>query len=198
MGNQFAIVLDLPWYPTFLPGFEINLVFTLGFAVAMGMLIAPYLQMRRWAAVVWLICLLAPLAYTLTATASGGLTGCDITGLPWDSRSALFAPNTRMNVVMMIPAGAALLLLPRGAFRLAGLGISLALPIAIEFTQMAPFLRRGCQFADVVTNQAGVLIGWCLAAGLVTAWQSWRVAEGRCQTNNTMSMTTAGAVNRPE
>lgn len=187
MGNQFGMLLDLPWYPTFLPGFGINLVFTLGLAVVIGLLIAPHLQMRRWAAAAWLICLLAPLAYTLTATASGGLTGCDITGLPWDSRSALFAPNTRMNVVMMIPAGAALLLLPRGAFRLAGLGISLALPIAIEFTQMAPFLRRGCQFADVVTNQAGVVTGWCLAAGLVTLWQSWRAAqrtslENRCTT----------------
>ena len=75
--------------------------------------------------------------------------------------------STVLNVVMLLPAGAALRLVT--ARRGAALGLALALPAAIEGSQATggfglwPCAWRTVDATDVVTNAAGVLAGFALA-----------------------------------
>lgn len=152
----------------FLP--NVTVTFAIGFVI--GYWVAPRVGLRSRAfGSLWLLSLLVPLAYTLSATRSGGLPGCELGLLPWESRAALFSRETRSNVVMLIPAGSAVLLFPSGSRRLAALGAALALPMAIEVTQMVVRpLGRACQGADLFNNVAGVVLGFWLAAGLWVLW----------------------------
>ena len=168
LWDQFSVPL--------LPGGLVSFLPNLAITVAMGMVIgawaAPRLGLtRRATGALWLTCLLVPLAYTLSATQGGGLAGCEMGLAPWESRTAFFSAETRANVVMLIPAGAAALLFPSGPRRLAALGAALALPAAIEVTQMVVRpLGRACQGADVFNNTLGVLLGFWLAAGVWVLW----------------------------
>ena len=128
----------------------------------------------------WFVCLLAPMAFTLTAADGPGVVGCELGALAWESREALVSSETVANVLLLVPAGAAAVLFPSGARRLAALGTALALPFLIEFAQMvARPLGRACQVSDLVNNTAGVLLGFCLAAGIWTLWVSLRAVVRR-------------------
>jgi hypothetical protein len=72
------------------------------------------------------------------------------------------------NIVMFIPLGFAVALVPRSRRKTAVLVAAVALPFAIEATQLLVTpLGRACQSADVVDNLTGLLLG--LAAGAVVA-----------------------------
>jgi hypothetical protein len=82
----------------------------------------------------------------------------------------LFPSETPGNVLMFIPLGAAIGWLPPSRGKLALLALAIALPFAVETTQMLlPVLDRACESADVVDNLLGLAIGLVLgsAAGLV-------------------------------
>ena len=168
--------ISVPLLPSSLVNFLPNLAITLALGMLIGAWAAPRLGLsRRATGALWLACVLVPLAYTLSATRSGGLGGCEVGLAPWESRSALLAHETRANVVMLMPAGAAALLFPSGPRRLAALGAALALPAAIEVTQMVVRpLGRACQGADVFNNTLGVLLGFWLAAGVWVLWVAWQ------------------------
>ena len=174
---QLQQLLSLPIVPGGMPGFWANLVATLVIGTVIGAVLAPRLGLRhRTLGALWLVCLLAPLVYTLSATRSTGTLDCEW-GQPIGAlRGALLVPGeTRSNIVLTMPAGAAALLFPSGHRRLAALGAALCLPVAIEITQMlAVGLGRGCQVSDMVNNILGVLLGFWLAAGVWTLWVAWR------------------------
>ena len=170
LWNQFSV----PLLPNGLGNFLPNLAVTVTIGIVMGAWLSFRLGLpRRATGALWLTCMLLPLAYTLSAARGVGVTGCEIGLAPWESITALFSRETRSNIIMLIPAGAAALLFPTGARRLAALGAALALPPLIEFTQMvARPLGRACQGADVFNNIVGVMVGFCLAAGVWVIWAS--------------------------
>lgn len=171
---------SVPFVPGGMPGFWPNFMATVVIAALVGAALAPRLGLsNRALGAVWLFCLLAPLAYTLTS-AHVTATGCDVGLLPWESRSALLAPETRANILLTVPAGAAALLFPSGHRRLAALGAALSLPIAIELTQLlVGSLGRACQVSDIINNTIGVLLGFWLAAGVWTLWVALRGSDVR-------------------
>jgi hypothetical protein len=172
--------LSVPLFPTTLVNFLPNLAFTVCVGLLVGAWASPRLGLNHRAkGALWLACLLVPLAYTLSATRYPETLGCQIGLFPWETRAALLSVDTRANIVMLMPAGAAALLFPSGPRRLAALTTALALPVAIEVTQMVVRpLRRACQGADIFNNSLGVLLGFWLAAGLWTLWVAWNGKSG--------------------
>lgn len=170
LWDQFSVPLIADRLVNFVP----NLAITVTVGLAIGAWAAPRLGLQhRASGALWLTCLLLPLAYTLSAARGVGVAGCELGLAPWESRTALFSYETRSNVVMLIPAGAAVLLFPSGPRRLAALGTALALPAAIEVTQMVVRpLGRACQMADVFNNVLGVVLGFFVAAGVWVLWVS--------------------------
>ena len=45
--------------------------------------------------------------------------------------------------------------------------LALAVSPAIEIMQPIPAVHRSCQMGDVINNSLGVLLGFCVASGLV-------------------------------
>jgi hypothetical protein len=119
-------------------------------------------------------------AATLTpqAAAFEGVRGsgsCDMSRLgPADLGGYLEAGETLGNVLLFLPLGIGLGLLPTSRTRAALLALALSLPFVVEGVQMVlPALDRACQGADIVDNLLGLGIG--LAVGASTAWVMGRV-----------------------
>ena len=75
--------------------------------------------------------------------------------------------DSSLNIVLFIPFGLAVGLVPDGPRRVIVEFAALMLPVAIEMVQLwASPLARGCQSADVIDNLTGLAIG--LAAAAVT------------------------------
>ncbi len=108
---------------------------------------------------------LTPLRSALEDGATGGVT-CDFARLGPAPLSSLLALNdTSLNVLLFLPLGAMLALVPPSRARLAAVLAAIALPFAIETMQMlVPLLDRGCQSADVVDNLMGLVVGFGLGA----------------------------------
>ena len=160
----------LPW---FLPGFAISVV--VGYLVrhrAARLLGAS--PLLGWALIVSLgIVASATLTPLHEAAFEGGVqtTGCDFSRVGLASlEDILELGDTFLNILLFIPLGAALGLLPRSR-RKAWLTLGgLALPFVIETTQLiATPLDRACQSADIVDNVSGLLIGLVIGsvAGLL-------------------------------
>jgi len=75
--------------------------------------------------------------------------------------------DTSLNIALFVPLGLAVALLPRSGRSLAILLAAVALPFAIELTQLvlAP-LGRGCQSADVIDNLTGLVVGMSVGLAL--------------------------------
>jgi glycopeptide antibiotics resistance protein len=84
--------------------------------------------------------------------------------------------TTSLNVILFVPLGILIALLPRSratAFAVFGAAV---LPLAIESIQLvATPLGRACQGADVTDNMLGLALG--LAAGWTGAWISRRLSK---------------------
>jgi glycopeptide antibiotics resistance protein len=159
----------LPWLP---PG-------TIVFAI-IGIVVCRRLAraLGTRPAVAWLLVVsvgiivsatLTPLYGTLETTASGP-GACDLSVMGFIPLRELFQVDDRsLNILLFIPLGVALGLLPRSR-RTAFLVLAAVLfPFAIETTQLlAPILGRGCQSIDVIDNLTGLAIG--LAAGATIGW----------------------------
>jgi glycopeptide antibiotics resistance protein len=154
-------------YPWFLPG--VMLAIVVGAIAARPL--ARALSTRP--AVAWLLItsLGIALAATLTPQTLAGATTssgtCDLARIglaPWDELLAV--SDSSLNVLLFVPLGLAIGLLPRSRRRTMVAGAALLLPVAIEATQvLVPALHRICQSADVVDNLLGLAIG--LGAGIV-------------------------------
>lgn len=158
----------LPWL---LPGTVIAIV--IGTILAGP--VARRLGSRRIAAWLLLVSLGVIVAATLTPVdcpcpggADGSLT-CDMSRVGIASLQDLLSGNDiAENILMFLPLGFAIALLPASRARTALLVAALVLPIGIETIQLfAVPLHRACQGWDVADNLTGLAIG--LAAGAVVA-----------------------------
>jgi hypothetical protein len=82
------------------------------------------------------------------------------------------------NVLMFVPIGVAVALMPRSRRTAALAAGALLLPFMIEAVQLqALALDRACESADVVDNLAGLAIG--LAIGVALSGATWVTARSR-------------------
>ncbi len=110
---------------------------------------------------------------TLTPLRGGlelGTTGigtCDLSRIGIAPLQELLRPtDTSLNVLLFIPLGIAVGLVPRSRRRNVLVAVALVSPVAIESAQLVlPVLGRGCQSADVFDNLSGLVLGWLIGAG---------------------------------
>ena len=158
--------LDVPW---FLPGFAISVVV----GIAASGILGRALGVRRalaWAIVISLgIIAAATLTPRWQALEFGALgsSSCDMSRLGPAPLDELLRPTLSLgNILMFIPLGATIGLLPRSRRKASIVIAAIALPFGIETTQLlVPALDRACESADVVDNLTGLAIG--LAGGVV-------------------------------
>ena len=155
----------VPW---FLPGVAISL----GVSLAASGSVSRILGVRRLLA--WLIVVGLGLILSATLTphrdalecgaASPG--HCNVSRIAFASAGEYFAGNEATgNVLMFIPLGIMIAILPRSHSKLIALLAAIALPFAIEATQLlVPVLGRACESGDVIDNLLGLAIGQALGA----------------------------------
>jgi VanZ like family len=92
---------------------------------------------------------------------------CDLSRIGLPALAQLRWPSDVLgNIFMFIPLGSAIALVPRSRRKAAVLAAAVALPFAIEATQLVVVsLGRACESADISDNLTGLVLG--LAAGLV-------------------------------
>jgi glycopeptide antibiotics resistance protein len=155
----------LPW---FIPG-------TLAFVVIGALVCRPIARrLGTHPFVAWLLVVsvaavvfatLAPLQGIFEASATGS-GRCDLSNLSLISFRELRRHDDRMlNVVLFVPLGIAIGLLPRSRAKTLLIAASIASPFVIETTQLlVPALNRGCQGIDVIDNLTGLLAGLAFGA----------------------------------
>lgn len=133
--------------------------------------VADRLGTRRWVALLLLLAMglvvsatLMPTAAALDGAASDGRCIYGRAMLP--SFARLTSMNvTSLNVLLFIPLGLAIALLPRT--RAAGIVLAgaIASPFVIEAVQLSvPALGRNCVLADIVNNLLGLVVGFGLGS----------------------------------
>ena len=169
---QFGEILTIPAIPWIVQGLAVSLVmaFVLGRPIERTFRSGPLLS---WALVVSLgIILSATLTPSREAIDSGaaGLRACDFSRVGLAPVQELIRlSETSLNVLMFLPLGAAIGLVPRSRRKAVLVACAIALPFAIEATQLlVRRLDRVCESADVVDNLTGLAIG--LAGGVVAGW----------------------------
>jgi glycopeptide antibiotics resistance protein len=162
---RIPALANLPW---FLPGFAISVVigYLARHRAARFLGASPILG---WAVVVSLgIVASATLTPLHERAFEGGAqaAGCDFSPVSLASLEDILELGDRfLNILLFIPLGAALALLPRSRRKAWLTAVGLALPVAIETTQLiATPLDRACQSADVVDNISGLLIGFVVGS----------------------------------
>jgi hypothetical protein len=142
---------------------------------------ARWLGARRSVAWVLLMSVGVILAGTMTPLNAADRLGlppagtCDLSRIGLPSLEELRRQGDVIgNILMFVPLGVAIALLPRSPRRAVVLVAAVAFPFAIEATQLVVTpLHRACESADVVDNLSGLVLG--LAAGAVFAWLAARV-----------------------
>jgi glycopeptide antibiotics resistance protein len=160
-------VSPLPWL---LPGSVVSLVVALIGSGPVG----RWLGVRRIVAWAMLLTLGVILSGTLSPLEkefqrSAAPRTCDISRLGPPPLSALLDPTTDVaaNILLFVPLGFAVGLVPASRRKLALVLASLALPVAIESVQLLVTpLNRGCESADVVDNLTGLAIGLVVGTAL--------------------------------
>jgi VanZ family protein len=122
-------------------------------------------------------------AATLTPLRAGldfdttGIGTCDLSRLGVAPlRELLRISDPSLNVLLFIPLGFALGLIPRSRRLVALAVVAVVSPFAIEIAQLVlPILGRGCQSADVFDNLTGLVLGWLIGTGFAVL--SERVAR---------------------
>ena len=159
---------QLPWL---IPGCLVALVVS---TLASGRT-AHWLGCSRPLAWLLLMSLGVILAGTLTPLAAGSALershpgSCDLSRVGPPSLLQLQGPGDALgNILMFVPLGFVIAVLPRSRRKAAVLLCAAALPFVIEVTQLLLLpLGRACESADVVDNLTGLVIG--LAAGAVVS-----------------------------
>jgi glycopeptide antibiotics resistance protein len=169
--------------PLFLPG--------LAAVALLGLVVCRWLAVRlgcsplhAWILVVSLGIVLAATLTPLRAALDQGPTGpkpCDLSRIWFAPLEVYLRPgDIPGNVLMFIPLGLALGLLPASRARVPLILGALLLPVVVETTQLvATVLDRACQSGDVVDNLAGLVAG--LLVGSVAAAIGSAVAAFRAR-----------------
>jgi hypothetical protein len=156
-------------YPGFIPGAVLSLVV----ATVTSRAAARSLRTGRGLAFTVLLGLGLILSATLAPSpdalrdglgggeSDAGRARCDFRRLwPASPRDLLAINETSFNVLLFVPLGAAVALLPRSRRRAAIIVSTAALPFAIEATQLLlPSIGRACQGSDVADNLTGLALG---------------------------------------
>lgn len=164
----------IPW---FWPGLVVSLVI----ALVVARPVARAFGAARWQAIFLFVSLGAIVSATLTPDSSGLSTApwpsCDLSRLGFDTLRAYVTPSeTSLNVLLFVPLGFALAILPASRHRSVALVASFGVTFAVEGLQLLVFpLGRGCQSADLVDNTIGLAIG--LLAGAVIALAAGRATS---------------------
>lgn len=161
-------VTELPWL---IPGCLLALAVSI---LASGS-VARRLGCSRPVAWLLLMSLGVILSGTLTPLAVGGALErshpgtCDLSRVGFPSLLELVSPGDALgNILMFVPLGFAIAVLPRSRGKVAVVVCAVALPFVIEMTQLLVIpLGRACESADVVDNLTGLVIG--LAAGALVS-----------------------------
>ena len=168
----------LPWL---LPGIAVSAVVS----VLVGGVVARALETHRAVATLLVFSLGVIVSATLTPHGGdllldGATSGtCDLSRLSLPNLGAFLGLNdTSLNVLLFVPLGVAIALLPRSPRTVVVAIGALLLPLAIETTQLVvPAISRGCESADVIDNLLGLAVGF--AAGLALAALARRLDRPR-------------------
>jgi hypothetical protein len=165
-------------YPGFLPGIALSLLL----ATALYRHVAHRLGTRE--PIAWLLLMSVGIILSATLTpgadaflSTSGRAMCDVSRIgPAPVVNYVTVGTTSLNVILFVPLGILLALLPpSGVTAFAVIGAAL-LPLTIESIQLvATPLGRACQGADVIDNMLGLALG--LAAGWTGAWISRRLSK---------------------
>jgi glycopeptide antibiotics resistance protein len=94
---------------------------------------------------------------------------CDLSRIGLPSLAELATPNTDVaaNILLFIPLGVSIGLIPGSRRKVAVFVGVLALPVMVESVQLLVTpLHRGCQSADVIDNLTGLAIGLVVGTAL--------------------------------
>ena len=166
-------IAGLPWL---LPGLLLGLVV----ALALGPRIGRTLGTSAAVGVLLVVSIALIVAATLTPQSGALVLGarsdgsCDLTIIPPWLSELLHPTDITLNVLLFVPLGVALGLLPRSSRRTALVAGAVLLPFVIESVQLvAPVLDRACEANDVADNLVG------LAVGLLVGWVATRAGVVR-------------------
>jgi glycopeptide antibiotics resistance protein len=150
-------------YPGFLPGLAVSIVVAFALATRLG----RTLHVSRLIA--WGLVFGVGVIVSATLTPGGGVFrsgaegsgACDLSRLSLASiREVLRFGETGLNVLLFVPLGLAIGLMPRSRAKLGLIMAAAAFPFLIEAMQLiVTVLDRQCQSADVVDNLTGLAIG---------------------------------------
>jgi glycopeptide antibiotics resistance protein len=156
----FALFGSIPWL---LPGLLL--------AFVLGLLSARWVSghLRSHPMVAWLMIVGLGLVFSATLTplrgaienGTVGTGACDLSGLWPLSPSSWFTFGDRpMNILMFLPLGLAIGLIPRSPTKIWLVIVATVMPFALESVQLlVPILGRGCEGIDLVDNLTGLLLG---------------------------------------
>ncbi len=144
--------------------------------------VARWLRVRRPVAWVLLFSTGVILAGTMTPLVAadrpdiGLVRSCDLSRIGLAPLDRLRWPTDELgNILLFIPLGFTIALVPRSRRKAVVLAAAAALPFVIEGTQfLVTPLHRACQSGDVIDNLTGLLVG--LVAGALAAWVAARRA----------------------
>jgi hypothetical protein len=161
-GISFRLPSVLTFIPWLVPGIVLSALGATALAPAVGRwLRAPTLQ-------AWLLLLGVGIVASATLTPIPGdgtpFAFCDTRRLgPPPLTDLLRVSTASLNVLLFIPLGLAVGLLPRSERSTMVAGATLALPFVVEIAQsLLPALGRGCQTGDMVDNVIGLLLGFVI------------------------------------
>jgi hypothetical protein len=167
--TDLGVSVNFGTYPGFIPGTAVSIVV----ALVLSGTVARRLGTSRGVAWLLVASLGSILAVALTPgrgapvpQPSPGGAACDVTRFgPASWAEYLQLGETTFNVLLFIPLGIAVALLPRSRIKSGIVLGAVTIPLAIETIQLAAApLGRACQSADVFDNLTGLAIG--LGAGL--------------------------------
>lgn len=169
---------SVPW---FLPGLAVWLLV----ALAATPRVSRRLEAERLLVFPLLMALGIVILATLTPTSvalaglGSGSAACDLGRLGLPPRSEVLAVHdTLRNILLFVPLGLAVGLLPRRPTTAVVVVAAYSLPLVIETIQLiAPAMGRGCQSADVIDNSIGLTLGLVIgsvAAGAARRWSARR------------------------
>lgn len=164
-----SLIGTVPW---FLPGMVVTIAVAAIMCTRVGRWIGAG-PVRTW----WLLASLGLVLVTTLTPQRDALEHGAIGSGVCDLSRMWFAPldfyrganDSAENILLFVPLGIAIALLP-GRLRRVAIPAGLLLPFAIEALQrQATILNRSCQSADLVDNIAGVLIGIGIGAAMTLA-----------------------------
>jgi Mn2+/Fe2+ NRAMP family transporter len=163
-----SFLSTVPWFiPVMAAGIALALLTARPVAARLG---------SSWVAAFVLIASAASiLGATITPDASAlashaVATPCDLSRItPAPPATYLRIGEESLNVLLFVPLGLAIGLMPGRSRRVLGVGAVMFI-VGIELTQLLVVpLGRGCQTADIVDNLAGLLVGICTASVIRSA-----------------------------